>query len=110
MTYTRFGTAIASDLVSVRWKNKGSGVWVYPNPVSDRRLQMQFIGMVQGSYRFCVLDASGRAVFSGRLQHSGSDGTQLMQVLPGLPRGSYLLRIDGPDGQVYRQPLVLMSE
>ncbi|MFT3947521.1 MAG: T9SS type A sorting domain-containing protein [Agriterribacter sp.] len=87
-----------SNIVSIRLKESRKGLRVYPNPVDDNMIRLQFSGMQAGKYTASIFNASGQKVFQGVVQHTGNTSTQLLSLTRKLPHGVYRLRVEGGAG------------
>ncbi|MFT4017075.1 MAG: hypothetical protein QM668_08950, partial [Agriterribacter sp.] len=59
-----------SNIVSIRLEESRKGLSVYPNPVDDNMIRLQFSGMQAGKYTASIFNASGQKVFQGVVQHT----------------------------------------
>ncbi|MFT4017373.1 MAG: T9SS type A sorting domain-containing protein, partial [Agriterribacter sp.] len=87
-----------SNIVSIRLKESGKGLRVYPNPVDDNMIKLQFSGMQAGKYTASIFSTSGQKVFQEVVQHTGNTSTQLLSLTRKLPHGVYRLRVEGGAG------------
>jgi hypothetical protein len=70
-----------------------SGILIYPNPVTDRRLSMEAGYLKAGEYKVTVYDRTGRAVRRQILEHTGGIITQQVTLLSSSSPGLYTLTI-----------------
>ena len=78
----------------------GSGkqeIVVYPNPITDARINLQLNNMPAGSYILKLVNNAGQVVFSNRLTHMQGSSTESVNLAPGLAKGVYQLEITNPD-------------
>jgi len=70
---------------------------VNPNPVTDKRLQLQFRNQPEGSYNVKLMNNIGQQVYSGNVAVSGKEVTRPIPV-KGIITGTYFLHVTGPGG------------
>lgn len=92
------GASYLSQVVKISVKQKGNEYLIYPNPVSNRKIHLQFFAEKQGQYQFQLISTEGKIV---PLQnYTGFKGRNLITIpiqqrlLPGI----YGLRITDPAG------------
>jgi hypothetical protein len=73
------------------------GITVYPNPVSNRTLQVRFTDMEKGMYQLRLVNVSGQDVFIKAVNHNGGDALQTVYLPHGTAKGSYRLVFIKPD-------------
>ncbi|MEO6670666.1 MAG: right-handed parallel beta-helix repeat-containing protein [Ferruginibacter sp.] len=90
------GDAQYSRIVKVLFIDKPAGIEVYPNPVTNGKIQLWFIGMPEGIYVVNIFNAQGQCLFKKQLLHQG--GTNMETVTPAVyfAHGNYQLLITGP--------------
>jgi hypothetical protein len=85
-----------SPVVKVTIDKATSGIIVYPNPVINKLINVEFKGMNKGVYQFRVINSLGQVMFTKQLTHAGGSATQMIG-LGNLAEGSYQLEIINPD-------------
>ena len=78
--------------------NTKPGINVFPNPVKDRIIQMQFTNQPAGSYSLQLSNNLGQQVYSGSLQLNKDDEVKSLQLDPGITKGVYQLTITATNG------------
>lgn len=73
-------------------KLAGSGISVYPNPVTDGRVRVSFNDLPAGTYQMQLADMSGKLVLSRAVNINSKGQVQELQ-LPKLASGSYVLNV-----------------
>lgn len=90
-----------SAVTKVRFSETLSNpITVFPNPVENRQLNVQFTAVNQGSYRISVVNTLGMELHAESVQSTVS-GKQLISLPAGISKGMYHIIITGPRG--YRQ-------
>ncbi len=70
---------------------------IAPNPVQGSVVNIQFKNQEEGRYTFRLLATGGQVVFTAVKEHSGGNGTQILNLPSGLARGAYQMEIISPD-------------
>ena len=97
-----------STIVNVNIGNAHSVIAVYPNPVINRQLNIQFSGMDKGVYNLRLISASGQSVFVTKLTHTGGSALHLVK-LGNCAAGNYRLEIVKPDNSRLVKALVVLN-
>lgn len=87
-----------SDIVSIRLKDNKNEIRVYPNPVKDGVITLQFSGMRAGRFTGSVFNASGQKVLQREVVHTGNTSVQSVALHKKLPHGLYRLRVEVKPG------------
>lgn len=87
-------------------KTPGS-ITVYPNPVSDGRMQLNFKDQPLGKYNLELLSASGQVVYKASISLTQNNLTEVIQLDKSVSDGNYRLRITGADGKTHTQTVLL---
>ena len=87
-------------------KTEGS-ITVYPNPVLDGRMQLNFKDQPIGKYNIELVSVTGQVVYQSVITITQSNITQLLQVDQSVSDGNYRLRVTGPDGKISSQTILL---
>ncbi len=88
------GEVKLTSVVNVKLGKGGAAVSVYPNPVKDNSISLQFANMVKGSYTVTLYNTAGQVMATKLVQHNGGSATEQM-VLPTLAKGMYQLEVKG---------------
>ena len=70
---------------------------VYPNPVTDGRINLQLNNMPAGSYGLKLFNAAGQVVFSKQVMHQQGSSSESIYSKAGLAKGIYQLEVTKPD-------------
>ena len=88
-----------SSVVKVSNNNRQeSSVSIYPNPVTAKRLGVQYNNIPTGEYRLHLFTTDGKQVWQQAMQHNGVNATYTFQISQGITSGTYLLLIEGVNG------------
>ncbi len=89
------GNTVFSKVLLV--KNEGSiqaqKIQVYPNPVKDQQLNVQFKNIEKGTFTCIIINSTGHPVFTRILEHQGGTSEKLISFKNKIPAGLYYLRI-----------------
>ncbi len=103
------GDVKISQVVIVRIGKGAKLITVYPNPVKDRTLALQFTDMEKGVYHLRLINTAGQQVYNKTINHTGGSAAQTI-ALPGtLPTGNYLVEIHEP-GNVKTTKAIVINE
>ena len=69
---------------------------IYPNPVTNRSLNLLFNGMEKGTYGLRLINTMGQTVFTQYISHSGGSGIQTIGLTGKFANGVYRLEIIKP--------------
>ncbi len=83
-------------------------VQLYPNPVSQNKVTLQFSKMKTGDYTLELTDVMGRQVMQQRISIGAEEQVENINISAGTARGIYLIKmIDRTNKSVFSQKLVL---
>jgi hypothetical protein len=86
-----------SDIVSLRIGKANPAITVYPNPVKNHTIALQFTDMKKGIYRLRMFNTSGQLVLNRTVNHAGGTAMQTVVFDPGITKGNYRLEFIKPD-------------
>lgn len=85
-----------SKLVVVKM-DKTSGIRVYPNPITDGSVSVEFKNMATGKYSIRLLTGIGETIFTKTISHAAVTSTEKIHTANKLISGMYQLQITAPD-------------
>ncbi|MEO7834283.1 MAG: T9SS type A sorting domain-containing protein, partial [Ginsengibacter sp.] len=88
-----------SEIAKVLLPEFFTGIHVYPNPVKDENMNLQFIKQPAGKYNFILFNSIGQRIFLKELQFAGGNSIQTIYLKKSTPNGIYNLQIIKPDGE-----------
>ncbi len=94
------GELIYSDIMRIIVNTSKPEIVVYPNPVVDRRINLNFINQPKGYYALRLIDNSGRVLIKKEINLSESNVLQTIKAGKNIVGGSYHLDVTGPDKSV----------
>ena len=80
--------------------NKQKVISVYPNPVIDKTIHVQFTNQVGGSYRIEVINREGQVMYKEISSISNNNFNKSIQLEKTASSGNYELKITLPDGSI----------
>ncbi|MBC7720878.1 MAG: hypothetical protein H7068_02580 [Pedobacter sp.] len=95
-----------SNVVSVVIGTQPASVLVYPNPVTDGKVNLQLTNIIQGNYSINVNNNLGQKIYTTTVNHNGGSGSYLL-TLPTLAKGSYSLVMT--NGTFKKQQIILVE-
>lgn len=92
---TTTGAVAYSDVVKVKMMSTHSPMYVYPNPVSNGNIGLQFNSQAAGKYAVRLLNTIGQMVVSKQLIHPGGTAAHSI-AYPAALAGNYQLEVTAP--------------
>jgi hypothetical protein len=94
------GKSIFSSIVKVYIGKTNPGIFVYPNPVSNGIIGLQFINMPSGTYKIKLVGKRGRVMLTDQINHAEGTSIEKLYLNKFIANGIYQLEINKPDGSV----------
>lgn len=92
---------------TTRIETKLAAINVYPNPVVNKNVQMQFSTPLKGNFNVVITTAEGKTITANKLELSGEKNRNI-QLNKSITPGAYLLRLVDANGkQVYNSTIVI---
>jgi hypothetical protein len=88
------------NVVKARMNKSTPAMYVFPNPVTDKQIQLQMNSMPQGVYSVRLINNLGQTVLSKRISHSSGTSTERIQPDKKLVPGLYYLEVLSPDKKI----------
>jgi hypothetical protein len=85
-----------SNVVKVNYDPGISFINIYPNPVVNNKLSLEFNNQTAGIYNINIISTAGAIVFKTKIIHNGANGAFTVQLPATLARELYDLKVDGP--------------
>ena len=73
-----------------------TGILVYPNPIIENEIRMEFNSQPEGMYSLRLFNAGGQLVISKKISHARGSGVESIQC-GSLSKGIYQLEVTKPD-------------
>ena len=97
-----------STIVNVKIGNGSPLITIYPNPVINKTIAVQFTDLNNGIYQLRLINSIGQVVFTQQLAHTGASETQTVG-LGNVPGGNYRLEIIKPDNTRMVRALIIAN-
>jgi hypothetical protein len=94
------GTITYSKTSSILISNESAEISVYPNPVANKQLNLQFNKQLVGKYQLMLITPGGSKLNMGTVQIATDTEVQRVQLPATVTPGIYRLQIVGPDGAI----------
>jgi len=83
-------------------------ITVYPNPVQNKQLTIQFSASIAGNYQLILLGNNGTRVYQKILTLNNNTSTQTIQLPASIAGGKYQLQVQAPDGKLHQQQVIVL--
>ena len=87
------GNVTFTEKVKLLIGKGNNGFNIYPNPVVNSRVNVEFINQESGNYTVRLIGKEGRVLYNTLLNHPGGTITQTLRLSSALSAGSYQLEI-----------------
>jgi hypothetical protein len=94
------GDVSYSDVAKVFIGSLKPSIGVYPNPIMDGVIKLQFRNEPAGKYGMRLMNRLGQIIAAKQITHSGGNSTQTIKWDYNLAHGMYQLEITKPDGSL----------
>lgn len=96
-TVAENGDTRYSQIIKVSIGKGNAGYVLYPNPVLDGTIQLQFINQPQGVYKLIILNVLGQVAMINTIFHQAGSSTETIQLNHKMSKGKYTLDLVSPD-------------
>jgi hypothetical protein len=96
------GTTLAATI-----KADEPQISVFPNPVSNKQMNIRFVNMTSGEYKIELTNVSGQTVYSTRISVNSKAATKKIELGNSMATGNYQLKITAADGQSIIQQVIV---
>jgi len=93
------GEVMYSDVAKASMIKNNAGMYIYPNPVTGKQLQLRMNQQLQGPYSATLINSTGQKVFTQQWQHSGGFVTKIFELPGFIAAGIYQLEITNTEGK-----------
>jgi hypothetical protein len=97
-----------STIVKVMTGQLSTGITVYPNPVTNKEISVQFAGMAKGIYQLRLINTIGQVMFTKLLTVTGGNEIQKI-ALGNMAAGQYELEITQPGNSRTMKKLMITN-
>ena len=86
-----------STIVKVAIDKTAGGITIYPNPVKNNTIILQFNNQKAGAYQIQLINNTGQVMYKNTIQNNGGSSTGSINLPARLAAGIYQLEIISPD-------------
>ena len=90
------GSTQYSNIVNVLSGTAENSISVYPNPIQNNTINIEFNNQPAGNYKATLLDNAGQTVYQTEITITESNTTQALSISGTLAKGIYQLKLNGP--------------
>ena len=83
-------------------------ITVYPNPVQNKQMNVQFSAATAGNYQITLLGNNGTRILQQTLKLNNNTSTQTIELPANLAAGRYQLQAQTPDGKLQQQSVIVL--
>ena len=94
-------------IVKVAALTKEQSVTVYPNPMTNRVMNIRFANKAAGTYNLQLIDRAGKTVYTGEVSVSSLNQARSISLPGSLPAGAYSLIIRSEKGDTERKEILM---
>lgn len=94
-------------IVKVKMGKGTPAITVYPNPITEKLMTIQFTNMPKGSYDIRLLNTLGQPVYNHVFIHTGGSVTQTIKLENTLPAGNYYMEFIKPGSDIKRIKILI---
>ena len=99
-----------SRIVKLDALNNENNIFVYPNPVKDNIINIQFENTLRGLYSIMLFDIEGKNIFNKTYNISVNNGSIKVVLPKNTVSGNYLLKIIQPNGTISTQKILITTK
>lgn len=93
-------------IVKVAIGEGGSVTNLYPNPVTEKVVNLELQNLAKGQYEFTLYNTAGQNVYTKTIQHNGASASQLISIPEMIGSGIYHVQIKGGALTIYKKLMV----
>jgi len=87
------GAITYTGIAQVNISNGKTSVSIYPNPVQNRIVNVQFTNLPAGNYNLVLYNTLGQSVLSRKIEHAGGSATQNFMLPVNAVAGAYIVKL-----------------
>ncbi|UEG49585.1 T9SS type A sorting domain-containing protein [Ferruginibacter lapsinanis] len=86
-----------SSVVKVALEKNTSSISIYPNPIKNNTINIQFSNQKAGTYQVRLINNLGQVLYNNSLQNNEGNSSQVIKPATTLAAGTYQIEIISPD-------------
>ncbi len=87
------GVTTYTSIALVNIGNGKTSINIYPNPVQNRMINIQFTNLPNGKYQLILYNNIGQQIFNRTIEHSGGSGAQGLILPSNTKPGAYIVKL-----------------
>ena len=100
------GKLTYSSVIEISNKKFASNINVYPNPVTNKVINIQFNNQSANTYNVQLINNNGKIVARKQINHAGGTSLNTFDISSLNVKGSYFLKIASPEGETIKTILI----
>ena len=100
LSYNQSGAFEYSKVVLVKTGKTGTGISIYPNPVTGNTIGVALNNMAAGNYAVRLINMLGQTVMNKSLSHAAGNSMETLTPDSKLSAGIYQLEVTAPDNNI----------
>ncbi|MFZ4059480.1 MAG: T9SS type A sorting domain-containing protein, partial [Ferruginibacter sp.] len=101
------GTITFSRIVKLSGTKSAQGITIYPNPVRNGVVGLQFNGIAAGKLQIELINSTGQRILQTQLNNPGGTNADQINLPEGIAKGMYHLKIVEESGKITRSTFIL---
>jgi hypothetical protein len=98
-----------SPIATVNNAAKSATISVFPNPVLDNKITVEFKNKMAGVYTIRILSTTGNVVYQTKLKHFTGNNKYVLALPNILASQLYQMNIDAPDGSINKFKIMIQN-
>ncbi|MFZ4057164.1 MAG: T9SS type A sorting domain-containing protein [Ferruginibacter sp.] len=107
-TVNQIGSTQVSRTVKVKFGKSESGMSVYPNPITDKVVNIQLNNQPKGNYQLRIFNTNGQVMMNTSIKHPGGSATQSFMLPATIKSGNCKLEVLDANGSKTIISLVIL--
>ena len=104
--YEQNGVFKYSEIVSVKTGKGATSIQVYPNPVTNKVMNLQWSNQPKGKYGVTLFTTLGQKVYHAEFNHDGGSASQSIKLSNRVVKGVYQLQVTGRESKTTQQVII----
>jgi hypothetical protein len=92
-----------STIAVLRKGRVEANVQIYPNPITDHKVNVKFTSMDADMYEVVLINLQGKKVMETKIRHEGGSAVKQIEVPLSLASGIYIMQVGGKEGVLLRE-------
>lgn len=101
------GSVNYSSVVKVSSLKSVASISVYPNPVVNGQMNIEFTGQAKGNYAVQLVNSEGQLVYKGMVNVTGDNFNETIRLGRSITPGTYQLSVQGLEGKITNSKVLL---